>query len=267
VYRGQRKRSELSVQAVGADGASLAVSGVTDFDYSHYRTLAKIGLAWQTSRWNAGVSVTTPSLGAFGSGNAAYTLSIAGTDADGDGRPDPAVLVTDTQEGLDSDYRSPWAVGAGVSSRLGGTRLYASAEWYGPVDRFTVIALPEGAPRAKDLTQALRAVLNGGLGFEHVVSEAVSFYGAFHTDFSASAGDVRENVAVSDWDLYHLSGGLSFRFRDNRFTLGASWARGSRHRPLDSPVPPESVPGAGLDQDLTLRYSKITFLLGFVFGS
>jgi len=267
VYRGQRKRNELSLQAVAPDGGSLAVSGVTDFEYSHYRTLAKLGVAWQTPEWNVGLSITTPSLSAFGSGKAGYTLSLSGTDANGDGLPDPPVLETRTDEGLESDYRSPWAVGAGVSKRAGRTRLYASAEWYGPVDRFTVITLPEDAPGASGLTQELRAVLNGGLGFEHVVGEDTSVYGAFHTDFSASAGDVQENVAVSDWDLYHLSGGLSFRFRDNQFTLGASWAWGGKERPLQSPIPPEDAPASGLDRDISIRYSKVTFLLGFVFGS
>jgi hypothetical protein len=267
VYRGQRTRSELSAQAVSSQGAALSLSGVSDVEYSHYRTLAKLGVAWRTEQWNAGVSVTTPSLGAFGSGKAAYTLSLAGTDANGDGGPDPPILQTSTLEGLDSDYRSPWAVGAGVSRRAGKTRFYASAEWYGSVDRFTVIAVPEGTPGATGLTQELRSVLNGGVGFEHVVSEDISVYGAFHTDFSASVGDIQENVAVSDWDLYHLSGGLSFRFRDNRFTLGASWALGSKDRPLESPIPPDDVPVAGLGQDISIRYSKVTFLLGFVFGS
>jgi hypothetical protein len=267
VYRGQRKRSELSLQAVGSGEASLAVSGVTDFEYSHYRTLAKLGFAWQTEKWNAGLSITTPSLGAFGSGEASYTLSLAGTDANGDGVPDAPVLETGAEDGLDSDYRSSWAVGAGASKRVGRTRLYASAEWYAPVDRFKVIALPEGFPGASAFTQELDSVLNGGLGFEHVVSDDVSVYGAFHTDFSASAGDVRENVAISDWDLYHLSGGLSFRFRENRFTLGASWAWGSQDRPLESPVPPQDLPASGLGEDIAIRYSKVTVLLGFVFGS
>jgi hypothetical protein len=267
VYRGQRTRKELSVQAVAADGGALAVSGVTDFEYSHYRTLAKLGVAWQTEQWHAGVSLTTPSLGAFGSGKSAYTLSLSGTDANGDGRPDAPFLTTDTQEDLDSDYRSSWAVGGGISKRVGHTRLYASAEWYAPVDRFTVIALPEGAPGAEGLSQALRSVLNAGIGFEHVVSSEISVYGAFHTDSSASSGDARTNVAVSDWDLYHVSGGMSFRFRDNRFTLGASWATGSSTRAPDSPVPPGSLPQAGLDSDVTIRYSKVTLLLGFVFGS
>jgi hypothetical protein len=268
VYRGQRTRKELSLDAVAANGQDgLAVSGVSDFQFSHYRTLAKLGAAWRTKNWHSGMSVTTPSLGAFGSGKAGYTISITGVDANGDGRPDPPVLQTATEEDLDSEYRSSWALGAGVSRRAGGTRLYASAEWYAPVGRFTVLEVPADAPGASRLTQALRSVLNAGVGFEHVLSEEVSVYGAFHTDFSASEGSARTNVAVSDWDLYHFSGGLSFRFRDNRFTLGASWARGSKARPLDTPIPPEQLPEAGLDREVTIRYSKVTILIGFQFGS
>ena len=75
------------------------------------------------------------------------------------------------------------------------------------------------------------------------------------------------NVAISDWDLYHFSGGASFRVRDNRFTLGASWATGSKRRSLESPIPPESLPGTSLGDPIDIRYSKITFLLGFMFGS
>ena len=133
-------------------------------------------------------------------------------------------------------------MGVGASKRVGRTRLYASAEWYAAVDRFQVIAIPDDPTESGRLTQELGSVFNGGLGFEHVVSERVSVYGAFHTDFTASVGDPDVNVAVSDWDLYHVSGGVSFRLRDNQFTLGASWATGGKTRPLDTAVPPGSVP-------------------------
>src|SRR5262245_56607530 len=76
VYRGQRLRNELTAQAVGPGGRSRTASGVTDFQYSHYRTLAKLGLAWKNRVWRVGLSGTTPSLGAFGSGKAAYTISL-----------------------------------------------------------------------------------------------------------------------------------------------------------------------------------------------
>jgi hypothetical protein len=266
VYRGQRLRNELSLHAVGDGGRLLDASGVTDFDYDHYRTLAKLGVAWQTRVWKAGLSVTTPSLGVFGSGKAAHTLFVAGVDANQDGVPDPPTLATSTEEDLDSDYRSSWALGAGVSRLGGATRLYASVEWFAAVGRFTVIELPEDAAAPAGLTQELGSVLNAGIGIEHVLSDDVSVYGAFHTDFSASVGSARSNVAVSDWDLYHVSGGVSFRINDNRFTLGASWASGGKNRALDSAVPPETVPDAELASQVDIHYSKLTFLLGFVFG-
>jgi hypothetical protein len=48
--------------------------------------------------------------------------------------------------------------------------------------------------------------------------------------------------------------------------LGALWATGSKERALEAPVPPEDVPGAGLDRPVDILYSKITFLLGFELG-
>jgi hypothetical protein len=266
VYRGQRQRNELSVHAVADGGRSLSASGVTDLDYSHYRALAKLGLARQTRVWKLGLSITTPSLGVFGSGKAAYTLSLAGVDADQDGTTDDPTLVSESADDLDTYYRTSWAVGAGASRSYGDTTLYASAEWFAPVARFSVIQPQAGAPDPSRLTQELGQVLNAGLGFQHVFSPDVSVYGAFHTDFSASVGSARQNVAVSDWDIYHLSGGVSFRIHQNSFTVGASWARGGTERPLDTAVPPESVPGAGLERTVDIHYQKLTFLLGFVFG-
>ena len=70
------------MQAVAEDDRSLAASGVTDFEYSHYRIFAKLDLAWQTRAWKVGLSITTPSLGLFGGGKAAYTVFVAGAAAD-----------------------------------------------------------------------------------------------------------------------------------------------------------------------------------------
>jgi hypothetical protein len=266
VYRGQRLRNELTFAGVGDGDQSLNALGVTDFEYNHYRMLAKLGLAWQGDTWKAGLAITTPSLSAFGGGKAARTVSLAGVDADQDGAPDPPTLQGGEAEDLDAYYKSSWAVGAGASRAFGPTRVYASAEWFAPVDRFTVIELPEGNANAGRLTQELGSVLNAGVGFERVMSPDVSIYGAFHTDFSASVGSARANVAISDWDIYHFSGGLSFRINDNSFTMGVSWAKGAKQRALDSTIPPESVPQAPLASEVDIHYSKLTFLLGFVFG-
>ena len=106
---------------MGADGSSVAVSGVTDFNYAHYATLAKLGVAWQTAGWNAGVSVTTPEPGRLRQRQGRATrVSLAGTDADGDGRPDPPYLVTDgRREDSTATTTRPWAIGFGASAARG----------------------------------------------------------------------------------------------------------------------------------------------------
>jgi hypothetical protein len=146
---------------------------------------------------------------------------------------------------------------------------HPSAEWYAPVDRFTVLALPleeSGSNEGVELTQQLESVLNAGLGVEHEFGRDVSLYGAFRTDFSASTGDPTVNVALSDWNLYHVSAGLSFRIGDSQFTLGATGSFGSRTRPLATRLPPEDLPAAGLNADVGIRYRRVVFLLGFLFG-
>ena len=117
VYRGQRTRSELTFQAVGPDAGSIAV---LRRDRLRLRALSHAGQArpgLADGQWNAGISVTTPSLGAFGSGKAGYTLSDDGQrQGTATVSPDPPTLDTDSAEDLATDYRSSWAVGVALRS-------------------------------------------------------------------------------------------------------------------------------------------------------
>jgi hypothetical protein len=267
IYRGQRSRNELNLQAISAEQAALTALGITEFRYHHFRTLAKLGAAWERGDLRLGLNVTTPSVALFGTGNAGYTLSLVGVDADGNGIPDPPVLVSQTKEGLDAQYKSSWAIGGGLAWYRGATRWHASAEWFAPVDRFTVLDLPSADPeRQIKLTQQLQSVINVGLGVEHEFGNELAVYGAGFTDFSASVGDPAVNIAVSDWNLYHLSSGVKFRFAGSRFTLGATYSFGGKQRPLPLPIPPEDLPGTGLEQDLDISYRRVVVLLGFLFG-
>jgi hypothetical protein len=267
IYRGQHSRSELNVLAVSADQAALTSVGVTDFRYYHFRALAKLGVAWERGDLRLGLNLTTPSARLFGSGEAGYTLSLAGADADGNGIPDPPVLRSQTGKGLPARYKSSWAIGGGLAWSRGATRWHASAEWFAPVDRFNVVDLPGADPeRPIQLTQQLKGVANVGLGVEHDFGNERAVYGAVLTDFSASVGDPAVNVAVSNWNLYHLSSGVKFAVAGNRFTLGATFSFGSKRRPFPSTIPPEALPEAGLGSDLDVRYSRVVVLLGFLFG-
>ncbi len=267
IYRGQTSRNELNFQAVSADDAAVSALGVTDFSYNHFRTLAKIGVAYDRGSVKLGLNVTTPSAGFFGSGRAGYTLSLIGIDSDSSGAPNPPILASQNAENLNAQYKSSWAVGGGLAWSRGATRWHTSAEWFAPVDRFTVIELPnQDNVRQIQLTQQLKSVVNFGLGVEHDFGNDRVVYAAAFTDFSASVGDPEVNTAVSNWNLYHLSTGVKFRFAGSRFTLGATYSFGDEERSLPTPISPEDAPELGLDSTLGVSYQRVVVLLGFLLG-
>jgi hypothetical protein len=266
VYRGQRSRSELNVLAVDSEQAALSLLGVTDFAYSHFRLLAKLGVSWERDDLRLGLSVTTPSAGLLGWGEAAYTRSLIGVDADNNGLPDPPIVEARTVNDLDASYRSSWAIGSGLAWRRRGTRWHLSAEWFAPVDRFDVLKVPPDGGRDLLFSQQLKSVFNVGLGVEHELGNETVVYGAALTDFTASVGDPEINVAVSNWNLYHLSAGVKFAAAGNRFTLGATYSFGNRARPIPFDLPLGSLPGDLLAEGLDVSYRRVVLLLGFLFG-
>jgi hypothetical protein len=266
VYRGQRSRTELNLLAASAQGAALTTIGNQDFHYNHFRALAKLGAAWERGNMRLGLNVTTPSLGLLGWGDAGYTLSVVGVDADENGVPDSPLLVSQTADNLTPTYKSSWAIGGGFAWYRGNTRWHASGEWFAPVDRFTVLDVPTNERVEFVLTQQLKSVFNVGLGVEHDFGNDLVVYGAALTDFSASTGEPDVNVAVSNWNLYHLNAGAKFAVAGNRFTLGATFSFGSHDRPLRLGVPPETLPDVISEAGLDVRYRRVVVLLGFLFG-
>jgi hypothetical protein len=271
VYRGQKTRVESNLQATSPSGAGVTGITVDEVSYWHGRALAKLGVAKEWRRWRAGLAVTTPALQVVGSGKASFTRSTSGVDANGDGRADTLVAAS-SEEGLDVDYKSSWAVAAGGAWLRGSTRVHFAAEWYAPISSFTVLdpaafaSSPAGPSYDPQLLQQLESVVNAGLGVEHEFSRDLSVYGAFHTDQSAAPPDRRLSVGASDWDLYHLTAGTAFRMANMRFTLGAAYVFGGRTETLFQQLP-ANLPSVSETPAVRVRYSRLTFLLGFVFGS
>jgi len=266
VYRGQRNRTAVSFLSASGPDAVTALAN-QDFSYSHFRLLAKMGVAWERNDMRFGLNVTTPSLGLLGWGDAGYTLSLSGVDANADALPDTPVLVNQAVEGLDATYKSSWAVGGGFAWYRGDTRWHASAEWFAPVSRFTVLDVPPTGDVQLILSQQLKSVFNVGVGVEHDLGNELEFYGAAFTDFSASTGEPDINVAVSNWNLYHVSTGAKFAFAGSRFTLGATLSFGSRDRPFELNAPTGSLPEELEGLSLDVKYRRVVLLLGFLFGS
>ena len=278
IYRGQRTRLEQSLQLAYPDGRGIAALAVDDFDYSHWRTLAKVGLAWEGDRFRLGGAITTPRVAVTGSGKLGFTRSATGVDLNGDGKTDN-LLINAYDEDLDAGYNSSWAFSAGAAWRRGSLQFHTSAEYFAPVKDFTILEgrTRDSAGRPLTLVQQLDGVFNLGGGAEYWLggvtadkgasSEGTVFYAAFITDFSASPDVIRNEAATSNMNLYHLSAGSAFNLGTSRFSLGLTWAFGQNTRDFGLDALPPSVPVIGEPRPVDTHYSRLVFVLGYLFGS
>jgi hypothetical protein len=221
----------MFAMGANAGGQQAVLQYSRDFDYLHWRLLARLGLSGVRDSLTYGVTLTTPGLGLFGGG--AYRQSVNLTDQTGSVGN---VIGASYQDGLQADYRSPLGVGAGLSYGWGSMRVHAAAEWWGAVDRYNVL---KGAPFViqtpagdstvtTEVTEELKSVFNFGFGLEHRFSPGVAGFASFHTDYSGRAPDSPPAASVTAWDLSHVSGGVTFDAWRSNFAVGGSAAFGSK---------------------------------------
>lgn len=268
-YRGQRTRREISGEAALSASQGGAALLLEDFDYANYRVLWKAGIATQRKTWDLGLSVTSASVGLFGSGSASYARAAVGADLGGG----PGVTASvQHQDGLESSYRSPWSVAAGASYRRGRDAFHATLEWFGRVQPYSVLDVgpfasdPAAASLVKRLRQQAKSVVNFGFGFERKLSERSACYAAFTSDFSFADKDDSAANSLSTWDIYHVTAGTSLQVARVKLTLGAAYAFGNDSRVISTL---RVAPGTGpvlAATPLDVSYSRIRVLLGFDFG-
>lgn len=239
--------------------------------FKHYRTLTKVGVSLDLGSFSAGLTVTTPSIALKGDGSAGFNRSISGVDTDGDG-VDDVYLAANVQSGLKSDFKSSWAVGAGLGLQVGSTRLHGSLEWFDAVDAFTALDAEDFTPQTggesvvNDLTARYEAVLNWGVGIEQPIG-GVMVYGGLATDRSAGApGPVETDMVLTKYDLWRYSGGASFSIGRAEIMLGIGYARGSQPFPQVANLDDLGGDPASGETDLRLVYTQWTVVLGLEIG-
>lgn len=269
VYRGQRTRKEISGEAALSASQGGAALVIEDFDYSHYRLLWKAGVSTQRDTWDLGLTVTTSSVGLFGSGAASFTRSTVGANLGGGPAVDVSVQHADD---LESDYESPWSVAVGGAYRKDRNTFHATVEWFDSVPGFDVLDTsrfapdPAAASLRKRLHQQAKSVVNFGLGFQHTVSERFAYYAAFTTDYTFNDRDDSGTNSLSTWNIYHVTAGTSLMVGSVKVTMGGAYAFGSDSRSISTiRVPPDGVP-ALTPSPLDVKYSRIRVLVGFDFG-
>jgi len=217
-----------------------------------------------------GLTITSPSLNITGSGSVGTHFFLNGIDRDGDGINDNE-FDSNFQDEVISEYKSSWAVGFGGGYRFGKFKFHLSAEWYDAVAKFSVLdtepflSQGSGETLTNDLTHELKSVINYGLGVDFFSSESLILSGSFVTDFSARNPETETNLTVSTWDIYHISGGSTFKVGNSDLTLGLEYAFGSKE--IDQQIDitdPGNEQNADIEKQSKVTIQRIKLLIGFV---
>jgi hypothetical protein len=265
--RSERGGREVLAEAYSPAGAAAISVDREAYEYFNYRVLWKVGVAGEWQGWSIGVTLTTPSISLFGSGQAELNRTVFGQDTDGDGVADP-VFAADFQDGLGAQYRSPFSAAVGASRRFGATRLHLTGEWFAPVGTSVVLdpepfeAQSSGDTLASTVTQSLQAVLNLGAGIEHHFGPRTALYGSVRTDQSGRLPGPSSDVGITSWDIYFLSAGARFQAAGADFTLGVGYGFGSQAVPLN---PNDDDVGDPLPAELRVRYRNYRLIFAFAF--
>ncbi len=272
IFRGHSVNFQTLSEALATDGEIAMTIYKRDFRYSNYRMLWKLGLAFDFDRVTLGITFVPPSVKLYGSGSSAVNITVVGQDIDGDGTDDN-YMASDFQDDLDSNYHTPLSLGIGVTYKLENFRLYGSAEWFSSVDKYEVLSARDfiiqstGENLPNEVTHELESILNFGIGMEYAFNPNLKTYSSFTTDFSARKPDTETNLSVTDWNIYHIMSGASFKILRYSLTLGIGYSFGRRQMIGSRDPILENLPGSliGMVSQYEFTYSTFKFLLGFAF--
>jgi hypothetical protein len=269
-YRSQRSSAQTIIQVLPSQGDIASYTDIDGYRYNNFRFLIKGGVGLNLNPLTLGLTVTSPSVNITGTGSVSTHFFLSGVDTSGDGINDNQ-FQSNFQDEVKSQYKSSWAVGFGCGYRLGKFKFHASAEWYDAVDKFFVLetepftSQSSGEILTNDLTHELKSVTNYGIGIDFFSNPNLIISASFATDFSARVPQTESNHSVSTWNIYHISGGTTFKIGNSDLTLGLEYAFGSKNIGQIIDI---TDPGNDTDPDIVsdskVTSSKIKLLIGFI---
>lgn len=266
--RQQLLEIEETGQALLPDGKTLVTSDVDYYKYWHFRVLWKAGLQVDLDRISFGLTVTTPGMRVYGSGERIVNETEAGTEAIGSGDR----LTVDLQEDVQVTYKSPVSAALGLSMMFERRSVNVTVEVFDNVTPYRVLkVLPArsqttGATIDNQVNGSSEGVVNAAVGLEEFFSENFRGFLSLSTDYSAAPPEDVTNLSISRWDLYHVTSGAIFSLGNTQFIFGMGYSFGSARSnriaaPQDNGLPrilSESVPSE-------IEFQRLKFILGFSF--
>lgn len=267
-FRSHNRRGELRAILTQREGKVSGLDDVGHLQYFAARLLWKAGVSIHYGRWSFGATFTTPGLHVLGSGDAYVSNHLIGFSVL-DSTIKDVSMVTD-QRDIAARHNSPMSVGVGAAYLFGNRmRLHCSAEWFDGVRSYNVVdthpdtTLVSGTPVVPVVREQLRSVLNAGIGLEYMPTDLRTYFFSIVSDMSAVDPGAEASLAISTWNIIHLTGGAVFAFGPFTVTAGLGYAFGSSSefpRTVATTVLDDILNGS--DRPATVRWQRLRLLAG-----
>jgi hypothetical protein len=225
------------------------------------------------------LTIKTPTVFLSGNGNYAYEEFFSTMPGL---KRQTEIYTSSIQEGLKLKSKSPWAIGFGATRSIGKNKIHFSTEWYSGVGKDTLMQaqghISQGNPTTTTnfiLTDEAKSVLNFGIGSEIFISQHVSGFLSFSTDYTSVANDITRFVSrLSEssnnaWkaDFYHVGGGVVLDFKGVDITLGVTHTGATQTVPRLVSFPDEGGGGNIFDPNATsdLKWDRYRLVFSFSF--
>ncbi|MBR8535169.1 hypothetical protein KDU71_06335 [Carboxylicivirga sediminis] len=241
------------------------------YSFSHAGVLWKIGLAWNLDPITCGITITTPMVSLSGNGSFNYDYVYTGIN---EANP---IYERNKQNDLDMTYKTPFSIAGGVGVNIKRNSIHASAEYFGAISEYTLMTSEPFTGQSTNteyqavLVDKLKPVLNFGIGYNFVFSDALYGYISYSTDFSAASATVNEGdifraktyASTFKSNINHFGGGVVMHLKRADITLGASLAT-TDYRIKRSLVFPEDGNSGIFDPDAytDVHWNRWRFIVG-----
>ena len=216
----------------------LATSSYSEnIDYASLGALWKLGLAYNTSKFRLGLTITSPlvNLNIFAKATVSRDLLFT--------LDDPSITnqkAITFQEKINTRNRKPLNVDFGAAYSFKNSTLSIRLGYFSKVKKYSLLHEEELQSFSENFDTTIsfavpkmahKPVLNFGIGLRQHISEDLDFLLGFRTDFNYFDPDALDQLtdfvpSIDYWDLYHVSTGVAWRINSIIFVVGTSYTFG-----------------------------------------
>lgn len=257
---------------------------IQNVDYFNVRFAPRIGLGYEKGNWQAGLTITSPSVNLFGTGNIGFDATATNIKPPSENsRID--FVANDRQEKLKSTYKSPFSIAGGIGYSHQRSHIEMAVQYYGKIDMYSIInadssAFARPANVYPELTSdkylrvltAARPVFNVALAYEYRLKQNLLMYLSCRSDQTFFDKAITRQTGIkpdiSSWNIYHLVAGTTWQKGKSGISIGLTAAFGAdKHREETGDIDGGNESNF-FTNSLTVteaKYSNIGLLIGYTY--